>query len=135
LLGFYEKQKSSELCLCFDCNYFICVAYIGMSLLRHICHQRKERCFVFLGKVMPICSRCFGIYISSFFCLLMLYFCDFSFSKGFILFVFVLFNIPLIIDGGCQYFNLRDSNNLLRFFTGVLAGIGSSFVVYYLIFI
>ena len=104
-----------------------------MSLLKHICHQKSERCFNFFGKVMPICSRCFGIYLSLFFSLLMLFFYDFSFSKKFVLFVFVLFNIPLVVDGGSQYFNLRESNNLLRFFTGMLAGVGSAFVVYYLI--
>ncbi len=84
---------------------------------------------------MPICSRCFGIYFSLFFSLLVLFSLDFSFSKKFVLFIFLLFNIPLIIDGGTQYFGLRKSNNLLRFFTGVLAGIGSAFVIYYLIII
>lgn len=83
------------------------------------CHKKPERSFFYKGKQFPICARCTGLYLG--FVLL-----------PFFLFGFLRFNIylsmalilPTLIDGLTQaYFN-RESNNLLRFITGVIAGLG-----------
>ena len=37
--------------------------------------------------------------------------------------------IPFIIDGLTQFLNLRESNNTLRFFNGILGGIGLMILV------
>ena len=101
--------------------------------LKLICHQKLERCFKLFGKKMFICSRCFGVYISLILVLLGLFLYGFSFPKRIVLLLFVSLNIPLVIDGVSQYFGLRKSNNFLRFATGILAGSGAAFAIYYLL--
>ncbi|MDI9437749.1 MAG: DUF2085 domain-containing protein, partial [Euryarchaeota archaeon] len=36
---------------------------------------------------------------------------------------------PTFIDGITQFFNLRESNNILRFFTGLLGGVGLAILI------
>ncbi|RLG19077.1 DUF2085 domain-containing protein [Candidatus Micrarchaeota archaeon] len=104
-----------------------------MSLL---CHGRPERCFAIGGKRMPICSRCTGIYIGVIFGLIFLSGAVWNLYLqdrvlAFLLLLSTL--VPIAIDGMLQFFALIKSNNARRFFTGLLAGIGTSgalFVVY-----
>jgi len=35
-----------------------------------VCHQRPERCFLFLGEPLAVCARCLGLYLGFFFGLL-----------------------------------------------------------------
>ena len=81
---------------------------------------------------MPVCSRCFGIYFALFISLIFLFILSPVFSKIEVLILFVLLNLPLIIDGTVQYLKLRESNNRFRVFTGILAGIGAGIAIYYL---
>jgi len=39
-----------------------------------------------------------------------------------------IITIPLIIDGLTQYLGYRESNNVLRFITGLGAGVGFAFL-------
>ena len=88
------------------------------------CHRKPERSFFWKGKQFPVCSRCTGIYIGY------LTFPIFTFNFYNLSLLFsTLIILPTIIDGLTQaYFN-RESNNLLRFSTGLLAGIGSMSLV------
>lgn len=36
----------------------------------------------------------------------------------------IILIIPTVVDGTTQYFELRESNNILRFMPGLLGGIG-----------
>lgn len=106
-----------------------------MNLLGFVCHQKSERCFVYQGKRMNICSRCFGLYLFSFVGLVL----GFSVSpvyltKIFLLKLTLIFTLPFFIDGFTQFIGLRESNNLLRFVTGSLAGFICGVDLYYLIF-
>ena len=83
------------------------------------CHRKPERSFFWYGKQFPVCARCTGIHI------------------GYIAFPLFMFNvftlniwwtialiIPTFLDGLTQaYFN-RESNNIIRLITGLIAGIG-----------
>lgn len=40
---------------------FAAYLYAGSS---HICHQRTERSFALAGVQLPVCARCFGLYLS-----------------------------------------------------------------------
>ena len=82
---------------------------------------------------MKICSRCFGIYTSLIVGLVILFNLALNFSKFAIIFIFIFLNFPLAVDGLTQYFWDRESNNSLRFITGIFAGVGASFTIYYLI--
>ncbi|MFT3993801.1 MAG: DUF2085 domain-containing protein [Dysgonomonas sp.] len=83
------------------------------------CHRKPERSFFWRGKQFPVCARCTGIYIG---------------YLSLILFVFNVFYLniwwtialilPTCIDGLTQAYCNRESNNTLRFITGVAAGVG-----------
>ena len=83
------------------------------------CHRKPERSFFYKGKQFPVCARCTGMLL------------------GYILFPFFLFNLmslgllnafllnmPAYIDGVTQGLGWRYSTNPLRFFTGLLSGVG-----------
>lgn len=88
-----------------------------------ICHRIPERTIIFRGFYFPVCSRCTGLYIGVFLCLiyLNLYYIDYNIN---LLIISVLMIIPTFIDGITQFIDFRQSNNILRLLTGLIAGLG-----------
>lgn len=89
--------------------------YYGLCL----CHQSEERSFYFFGLEKYLCSRCLGILIGTIvgvFLHISNFNIPFLINLGFI--------IPLFIDGFTQLFDYRNSNNIIRFITGLIFGIG-----------
>ena len=83
------------------------------------CHRKPERSFFFKGKQFPVCARCTGILLGY------LVFPLFLFNVlSLSLLNAVLLNIPAYIDGVTQGVGWRYSTNPLRFFTGLLSGVG-----------
>lgn len=81
------------------------------------CHQKPERS-LFLGRwQMPVCARCFGFWLGSLAAIP-------AALAGLARFWQVLLALPMAIDGLTQRFGQRESNNLLRYLTGWLAGFG-----------
>ncbi len=83
------------------------------------------------GYKFPVCARCFAIYLG-----LLLGATAFFFLSLFGLIppddmlpiaLFLLAIVPLAIDGTIQLFTSYESTNQIRFFTGLLAGIATSF--------
>ncbi|MEC7907374.1 MAG: DUF2085 domain-containing protein [Verrucomicrobiota bacterium] len=35
----------------------------GREIFSHICHQKGDRCLILGGTALPVCTRCFGIYL------------------------------------------------------------------------
>ncbi|KZX10161.1 DUF2085 domain-containing protein [Methanobrevibacter curvatus] len=89
-----------------------------------ICHRRKDRTFKYKNHYFPVCARCTGFYLGiiSLFFLLVLFFKS-SNLENLVLFGIILL-IPMILDGFSQLFHLRESNNILRFITGLIGGFG-----------
>lgn len=87
------------------------------------CHRNPERTFKLGNYHFPVCSRCTGLYIGafSFFIFTSLFYIDYAL---YFILVSVLMIIPTFIDGITQFFGLRESNNILRFLTGLIAGVG-----------
>lgn len=85
------------------------------------CHSIPERCFVYNNRCLPICARCTGILVGGIVSLLIfnIFIIHISYEISFIL------ALPMVIDGGLQYFNRINSNNNRRFVTGLLFGIGT----------
>ena len=83
------------------------------------CHRKEERCFKIHNNTFPICSRCCGLYAGAMLSMILLWFFPIYFPLFCILLLF-----PLIIDGGAQYLFDRESNNMLRFSTGLLFSFG-----------
>lgn len=88
-----------------------------------ICHRIPNRTFQIKGHYFPVCSRCTGFYIGAFsyFIYVYLFYVEYTFS---ILLIAILMLIPAFIDGSTQFFGFRESNNVLRFITGLLGGVG-----------
>jgi uncharacterized membrane protein len=84
-----------------------------------VCHRKPERSFFYKGKQFPVCARCTGIHIGYLFYPLLLFkVIWFSFP------VTILLILPTAIDGFTQAYWNRESNNWLRFVTGLAAGVG-----------
>ncbi|WP_431063852.1 DUF2085 domain-containing protein [Methanobacterium sp.] len=82
-----------------------------------------ERTFKIKNTYFPVCSRCTGIYIGAFSYFAFVYFVYIQYSMETVLIAITLI-IPTFLDGITQFLGYRESNNPLRFTTGVLAGIG-----------
>ena len=97
-------------------------------LSRQICVQVPSHCLWIFGSNMAICSRCLGIY--SAFLLTGLWILlkkDLRFRMGRVGFLLLT---PMFIDGYTQFLMLRQSNNLLRLVTGILAGTGGALIYF-----
>lgn len=88
------------------------------------CHRRPDRSIHIKGKVFPICARCMAILLGYMFVIPLLFI---SFQMP--LYVGILLNIPMVVDGYTQLKKWRKSNNALRILTGLLSGMGFSIMV------
>ena len=84
-----------------------------------LCHRREDRSFKILNHTFPICSRCFGLYVGLVLSIILI-----NWSFLFPSLLGVAFMLPLLIDGTTQALGNRESNNTLRFITGVLFSMG-----------
>ncbi|BAM69694.1 MULTISPECIES: DUF2085 domain-containing protein [Methanothermobacter] len=90
---------------------------------KYICHRKPERTFSFRGHYFPVCSRCTGIYLGAFTYFLYAFLIPVKYTAATVLLALLLV-IPTFIDGFTQLMGYRESNNVLRFSTGLPAGIG-----------
>ncbi|WP_147535503.1 DUF2085 domain-containing protein [Bacillus marasmi] len=91
------------------------------------CHRIKERSLVISGRQFPLCYRCMAILIGYVFLPVLLVY-DYSFP----LWLGMALNFPMMIDGTAQRMGIHMSNNFLRFWTGLLCGIGQSMLIIYI---
>ncbi|HEV7767079.1 MAG TPA: DUF2085 domain-containing protein [Thermoanaerobaculia bacterium] len=92
------------------------------SLFLMMCHGRIERSFTLFDVPMPICARCTGIYLGMLSALLA--FKLIPLLRERVMRVIALVAIlPLGIDGVTQLLGFRESVNVLRVTTGVIAGL------------
>lgn len=76
---------------------------------------------------MPLCARCTAIY-SAYLFLPFFYFVP---QTWFVLYLSIIFQLPMFIDGLTQKLGMRESNNVLRVITGGLSGIGQCLFIWY----
>ena len=86
-----------------------------------LCHQKAERSFFVNGNQMPFCSRCTALWLGIVVGLGFMLLYKLQLNEKF-LFVILIGILPIAIDGLGQLFGLLESNNLVRFITGILAG-------------
>jgi uncharacterized membrane protein len=100
----------------------------GFASFSNACHQRPERSFFAWGMQLPVCARCFGIYLGMFLGTLAYP----RASKGGMPpgWVILACAAPMVADGGSEFFGLQAGFNAVRAFTGVLFG---AVIPYYLI--
>lgn len=88
-----------------------------------ICHRIPERTFKIGDHYFPVCSRCTGAYIGMFSYFIFVYYVYVQYTIPIILMGTIMV-LPMAFDGITQGLALRKSNNTLRFFTGLIGGIG-----------
>lgn len=99
-----------------------------MDYLKLICHRKSERSFFINGYQFPVCARCTGFYIMFLIYFIYTYFFYVNYNHFLILFSILLL-IPAVVDGTSQLKGLRESNNYLRFFTGLIGGLGLGIII------
>lgn len=93
-----------------------------------ICHRLPDRTFKINGHYFPVCSRCTGIYIGAFSYFIFVFF-NYVQYNHIIISIALFLALPTFLDGLTQFFGYRESNNALRFSTGLFAGIGLGIIV------
>ncbi|MBS4193190.1 DUF2085 domain-containing protein [Bacillus sp. FJAT-49705] len=88
------------------------------------CHRKKERCLTIRGYTLPLCARCTGILGGYLFFPILI-----AFHLQLPIWLGLLLNIPMVLDGWTQKMNYRMSNNPLRFSTGIMCGFGQSVLI------
>ena len=106
------------------------IEIIGFS----VCHQLPSRSLYIGNIILPVCSRCSGIYIGFFTAAIVLFI---MFRKKendlpplYILVIFAFFFLSTIIDGIASNFGIYNTNNNLRFLTGFLCGASIMGIIY-----
>lgn len=93
---------------------------------RALCHGIPSRCLDIWNVPMPICARCAAIYVgllAGILLFMMLPRVHAHLARRILAFAV----IPMFIDGVTQLAMLRESTNLLRIETGLLAGAAFAF--------
>lgn len=94
-----------------------------MKYSKILCHRMPERSFHYKNHQFPVCARCTGFYTGLIVFLIYNYFFPINYSLN-LLIISIILMIPTAIDGFTQFLGLRESNNNLRFASGVIGGIG-----------
>lgn len=82
------------------------------------CHQKPDRSFTIGEYQFPVCARCTGIILSSIIAPII-----YTFVKLSVKF-YVIMVVVMGIDGGLQYYKIKESTNCRRFVTGCMGGLG-----------
>lgn len=114
-------------------HYIYSISDYSYHTLSKICHQYPTRCLWIMNRPMGLCSRCFAIYVS--FALSLVCFLSLKVNRNILPLLFICL-LPLLCDGITQYYNIRESNNILRVVSGIFFGIGASGIyMYFVLFI
>jgi uncharacterized membrane protein len=85
-----------------------------------ICHRLPHRSFFWKGKQFPLCARCTGIHLGY------LSMPVFLFNLLEVpIYIAILIVLPTYLDGMRQHITKRESTNIVRVFTGFIAGVGT----------
>jgi uncharacterized membrane protein len=99
-----------------------------------VCHQLSARSLSIGNVVLPICSRCSGIYIGFTITALILFIMfrkkENDLPPPYALIILCLFFLSTIIDGIASNFGLYNTDNNLRFLTGFLCGSSIMIIIY-----
>jgi uncharacterized membrane protein len=95
-------------------------------LFRVLCHGIARRCFELWGAPMPICARCSGIYAGMLGGIVLFMLLP-RIEERIVRWTLAIAVLPMVLDGLTQLAMLRESTNLLRLATGLLAGAAFAF--------
>ena len=106
------------------------IEIIGFS----VCHQLPSRSLIIGSIILPICSRCSGIYTGFIITAVFLFIIYRKKENGlpplYVLVILGLFFLSAVIDGIASNFGLYETNNNIRFITGFLCGSSIMIILY-----
>ncbi len=105
-----------------EMNPFAALVYLAGDAY---CHQKAERSLYVNGNEMPFCARDVGIFCGLAIGMAMVL----LFRPGFNLIVLVALVLPIVLDGGVQMIGYYESSNAVRLSTGLMGGIGCSYLL------
>lgn len=88
------------------------------------CHRLPSRSLFINGKQLPLCTRCLAILFGYIHVPLFL-----AISFRMPIYIGLLLQVPMLLDGLTQHWRWRTSTNGLRAITGLLSGMGQSGIV------
>ena len=110
------------------------INFIVNNLGASVCHQIPERSFKMGGLILPICSRCSGIYIGFFICAIFMFLIfrkrESDLPPLYILIILIIFILSTVADGLLSYFSVIETNNIARSITGFLSGSATMAIIY-----
>lgn len=123
----FSRTKMSSLKSVWE-NLLISV-FVDNVLLYKIfkCHRMSSRSFFVRNRQFHICARCTGLFVGYIVSPIFLVFGGYTFLA------FTIFLAALILDGVTQLLGWRESNNNLRFLTGLGTGATSLSLVWLII--
>jgi uncharacterized membrane protein len=109
---------------------FVAEAAVYATLLQWfgygLCHQLPERSFFGGGVQVPVCARDTGIYVGFVVSMLVIAAVQRNRPSGFpsvpVALVMAAFVLAMAVDGVTSYAGLRETSNLVRLATGLMAG-------------
>lgn len=106
------------------------ISGIGFS----VCHHLPERTLLFGKALMPVCSRCSGIYTGFLFTIIFLFLVFRKRESGlppiYIMILAIVFMLSTMIDGALSYLGVYNTNNIIRLITGYMFGAGIAIILY-----
>lgn len=99
-----------------------------------VCHQLSSRSLLIGNITLPVCSRCSGFYAGFLITAIILFIMfrkkESDLPPAYILIILAIFLLCFIIDGIASNFGLYNTNNNMRFITGVFCGSSIAIILY-----
>jgi uncharacterized membrane protein len=94
-----------------------------------VCHQRAERSFHVAGAQLPVCARCFGLYLSGAVGLVVASRRRGSIAAATSRLVLVLGALPIAVTVALEWLGLIHTTNIVRMLTGLPLGFAAAVVI------
>ena len=94
-----------------------------------VCHQRPERSFHLAGAQLPVCARCFGLYLSGAVGLLVASRRRGSISAATSRLLLVMAALPIAVTVALEWLGLIHTTNIVRMLTGLPLGFAAAVVI------
>lgn len=91
------------------------------------CHQMEERSFSFKGYQFPVCARCTGVILGEVIAVILM-----LFKVKINTYLCIAMLLIMGLDWFIQFLKIKESNNIRRLITGTIAGVGLTYIYYYI---
>jgi uncharacterized membrane protein len=94
-----------------------------------VCHQRPERSFHLAGVQLPVCARCFGLYLAGASGLSVAWRSRRRFCAGAVRALLALAALPIVTTVALEWLGAIETSNLQRMLTGLPLGFAAGVVI------